>query len=121
MRSARSTRVMAMLALLALPAAAEVNDPMRPPGYSAAAGTLQPATARQKPPRVDWQLQSTLIAGDRRSAILNGLVVTPGASVLGARVVGIDRDSVTLLEQGHKVRIRADNPVVRIHRPGGDS
>lgn len=90
--------------------AADLSDPMRPPRL------LKAPVTRTEPAKADahdreLMLQSTLIAGDRRSAVINGQVVVPGARVEGARVLHIEADQVVLERGGKRLRLRAHNPV----------
>lgn len=83
---------------LSLPAAA-LDDPMRPPP-GAAATSAAPATATQ------FVLSSTLIARERRSAVINGRNVGVGDSVDGARVVEIQPTQVRLQHQGRQLTLQ---------------
>lgn len=84
--------------LLCLPLAqAGLVDPTRPPGVSSA----KPAG----PAKPRWVLNSTLIAPQRRVAIINGQRVVRGDKVNGATVIGIDAGGVLLRKNGHDFRI----------------
>lgn len=54
----------------------------------------RPQTARATAPK--WILHSTLVASDRRVAVINGETVTVGGAVGGARVLAINPYSVRL-------------------------
>lgn len=64
--------------------AAELIDPTRPPR-----GAETPPPTREAATRSGWTLESTLVAPDRRVAVINGELVTEGESIGGARVVEI--------------------------------
>jgi hypothetical protein len=61
--------------------------------------------------RTAWVLQSTLIAEDRRVAVINGETVTVGDRVQGAVVLGIEPFAV---------RLRAADGIVVITLTDGD-
>ncbi|MEX2500526.1 MAG: hypothetical protein WD397_16795 [Wenzhouxiangellaceae bacterium] len=68
------------------PLLAQVDDPTRPPTASElAAWHGQPAAEA-----VQWQLQSVLISGQRRVAIINGKRAIVGQLIDGARVRAIE-------------------------------
>jgi MSHA biogenesis protein MshK len=93
---------LALCALLAaLPAgAAALVDPTRPASQDPAAA-VHPGT-----PRRGWTLDSTLVAPDRRVAVINGKRVGEGESVDGARVIQIRQLDVLLLAAGRRVTLR---------------
>ncbi len=78
----------ACLLLAALPAEAELADPMRP-SWSLPAGpvTETPAGA--------LRVSAVFISGERRIAVVNGRRVRVGDSVAGAYVSRIERDRVS--------------------------
>lgn len=100
----------ALLAFAAsTPAADERRDPLRPPDHR----------QERAQPRFDasaWQLASTLVAGDRRIARINGQTVRSGDTVGGARVLAINNGRVQLDYRGRKFTIRRSIPEVRIER-----
>ena len=64
-------------------------DPTRPttvplPNLTARTALLPPS----------WKLESTLIAPDRKVAVINGRLVTEGELIDGARVISIRKNSV---------------------------
>lgn len=79
--------------------AAALDDPMRPPASAAVTGSA-PAAATQ------FVLSSTLIARERRSAVINGRNVGVGDSVDGARVVEIQPTQVRLQHQGRQLTLQ---------------
>ncbi|MCE2944908.1 MAG: hypothetical protein ACK5S2_05735 [Lysobacteraceae bacterium] len=76
--------VLALLLVVAGPAVASgVPDPTRP-AVPAASVDAAPGT-----PAPSLVLQSTMVSGDQRSAIINGAFVRPGDTLGEARVVAI--------------------------------
>lgn len=90
--------VKTLLAMLLIAAAAAVTavqaDPTRPPGWGA---TAAPA-ASSKP----LQLQQITYSASQASAVINGQLVTTGASVDGAKVLTIKPDRVLILVRGQR-------------------
>lgn len=72
-----------------------LDDPMRPPHYSAPAGG-RPAA------RVSYTLSSVVIGLDRRVAVVNGRTVTVGDRIGAATVVDIQPSDVTLARDGRR-------------------
>ncbi len=104
-RFARNTLVTFLVLCATGPVQAQtVHDPLQPPGKDAHSG----ATAR------GWTLHSTLIAEGRRSAVINGRVVTEGSRIDGAVVIDIQPSAVRLRSQTGDVLIR--EPLVPIKR-----
>lgn len=73
----------------------------------AAAETLPPVTDPTQPPyagaaraaghgALKWRLESTRVSADKRSAVINGRVVTIGSRVAGALVTSIEPGRVRL-------------------------
>lgn len=60
---------------------AEVQDPMRPPRTHTASPTA-PASV--------WELHSTMVSPEQRSAVINGRAVAVGDWIQGAQVVAIE-------------------------------
>lgn len=96
-----------------LATAAELRDPLRPPGWGgeSAGGDGFDASA--------WRLASTLIAEGRRVAIVNGRAVRAGDVVGGARVLAIAPGRVQLDYRGRRFTIRRHTTRVRQPDPGG--
>ncbi len=61
------------------------------------------ATTASAPTR--WTLQSTLIAADRRVAVINGETVTIGSTINGARVLEINPYGVRLRTAGGAIEL----------------
>lgn len=105
------------LALLALglPALAQTGfgDPTRPTSLS----EPEPEQARVvQGPR--WRLQSTLVADQRRLAVINGRTVAQGSHVDGAKLLEVRQDGVTLEAEGRRIDIRLPG-AMNIRRTGG--
>ena len=64
---------------------------------------MRAATASSSPTR--WTLQSTLIAADRRVAVINGETVTVGSTINGARVLEINPYGVRLRTAGGAIEL----------------
>lgn len=81
---------LALLPCLALmtagPVSAQVDDPTRPPTAAELAAWRGQPTAEM----VQWDLQSVLISGQRRVAIINGERAVVGQRIDGARVRAIE-------------------------------
>jgi hypothetical protein len=103
------------LLLAAAPALAQsgFGDPTRPTSLS----EPEPEQARAvQGPR--WRLQSTLVADQRRLAVINGRTVVQGARVDGARLVEVRQDGVTLEADGERIDVRLPG-AMNIKRSGG--
>ena len=85
---------------MATVSALELADPTRPPGAPAT-----PA-AQHKRLKPHWFLSSTLIANQRRHAIINGQIVTKGQYIQQAKVVSIHPNEVWLEYKQKRFRIR---------------
>lgn len=94
------------LALLLMSAAAAagaqpgLGDPTRPTSLS----EPQESTRAAQMPR--WRLQSTLIADDRRVAVINGRIVSVGERIEGATLLEVRSDGVTLQQDGQRLNLR---------------
>jgi hypothetical protein len=101
-------KLLALCAALAtcapLAAAQPLRDPTRPPagfGRTGDGGTGAITVGRSRD--AEWVLQSVLLARERRYAIINGEVLSPGGSVAGAELVSI-REGEVLLRAGGVLR-----------------
>lgn len=100
-----STLPLLLLVTLAAPAAAgaaadavaDLPDPTRPDG--------QPVRA-QPGSRPALVLQSTLITGDKKTAVINGQTATIGTRIRGARVVDIRPDAVVVTRNARRIVLR---------------
>jgi hypothetical protein len=88
----------ALLLGLVMQSAAALEDPMRPPGNA--------ATAKSSAGVTRFVLSSTLIARERRSAVINGRSVGVGELVDGARVIEILPAQVRLQHQGRQLTLQ---------------
>jgi len=87
------------LALMMVPAAAQLDDPTRPPGYR-----LYTPGGQQSGP--SWYVNTLKISEHERIAIVNGRRVQVGDRVGGARVLDIQPSYVRLRYQQEEVAIR---------------
>lgn len=88
--------------LLSTPALSQVvHDPTEP---TRVGGTVTAAV--QSEPR--WQLESTLVASDRRIASINGETVAVGDRVNDATVTDIQPHAVQLRVNGRTIELRLD-------------
>lgn len=96
-----------VLVVAAVPGqASDVRDPTRPPQMS---HHVNPAPV---PVRRDYVLQSTRVAGDLRSAVINGRVVSAGDRVDGALVVAVDVARVRLRDHHGEFTLRLAVPEI---------
>lgn len=77
--------------LLAMPLYAAQGDPTRPPTT-----TVTISVPSEKTRRPHWTLTSTLISEQRRTAVINDTVVSPGDHINGAKVISIKPSMVKL-------------------------
>ena len=103
-----SRRLLALW-LLAAPvlclAQAGLGDPTRPTSLSDPGAAAKAAQA----PR--WRLQSTLVADDRKVAVINGRTVSQGEHIEGATLLEVRRDGVTLQQDGLRLILRLPGQV----------
>jgi len=94
--------LLALYALLtALPASGSaLFDPTRP----ASLGSSSPGRADKT--HSGWRLDSTLVAPDRRVAVINGKRVSAGESVDGARVIEIRKLDVLIQVNGRRMTLQ---------------
>ena len=84
-----------------------LRDPTRPPF-----GSGKSVSAKYNPS--GWNLQSVLIAPERRYAIINGEVVALGGSVGGAELVAVAAERVTLRTRDGLRTLRLFPDVTRV-------
>jgi MSHA biogenesis protein MshK len=94
LRSALWLLLLASTPVLAQPPLSDPTAPLQRPG-----GRVRDAT------QPSWQLQSTLVAPERRVAVINGVVVGENDSIDGARVVAIESTTVLLDAGGRALRL----------------
>ena len=98
------SRILLGLALLggAMTASAQgYADPTRPTALDEPEPVARRAEAGPR-----WRLQSTLVAAERRLAIINGRTVGTGDRVDGALVRDVRPDGVTLEVDGRRIELR---------------
>ena len=78
------------------------GDPTQPSPHGRAGLT---ASGEPVAPRPPWVLTSTLVAGDRHVAVINGRSVALGARIDGARVVSVDARGAWIENQGRRIRL----------------
>ena len=106
-RGAASPALLLAGLIATAPAGAELSDPLAPPTPDVDA--VEPA----EPGPADYHLGSTLIAGDRRVAVINGRIVGPGETVDGAEVIAVERNRVRLRRDGEEFTIASERPSIR--------
>ena len=101
--------LLAFLAVSGTAAATVLPDPTRPPEYRP-----QSLASRQLPKElVDWKVTAIRIAGEDRSAIINGNIVREGDSVGAARILEIQPVAVVLDYENRKLEVRLFADLVR--------
>jgi hypothetical protein len=110
-------RLFLVLGLAVGPALAQsgIGDPTRPTSLSDPDDEQVRAAAAQGP---RWRLQSTLVADNRRLAVINGRTIAQGGRVDGAKLVEVRPDGVTLEQDGQHIQIRLPGSA-DIKRSGG--
>ncbi len=107
----------ALALLLALPAAAWAEPPLRdptvPPGVSALASDPAAGPA--------LRLRSTQVSATSRSAVINDRIVALGSKVAGATVLAIEPGSVRLERGSERILLRISTPDVKRRATGDDS
>ena len=91
-----------LLLAVAAGAAAQsgLGDPTRPTSLS------EPDEVARTAQLPRWRLQSTLIADDRRVAVINGRTVSVGERIEGAMLLEVRSDGVTLQQDGQRLNLR---------------
>ena len=77
-----------------------LGDPTRPTPMA------EPDEAQRAAAMPRWRLQSTLLADDRKVAVINGHTVSQGERVEGATLLEVRSDGVTLLHDGQRLTLR---------------
>jgi MSHA biogenesis protein MshK len=78
-----------------------LGDPTQPTSLSEPGDAV--ARAAQRP---RWRLQSTLVADDRKVAVINGRTVSLGERIEGATLLEVRSDGVTLQQDGQRLILR---------------
>jgi MSHA biogenesis protein MshK len=96
MSAPRSVNALLLLAVaIAAPAHAQaLSDPTRPPSYSEAGRDAEPRAS------MGPVLQSVIVSGGRKLALIDGRTYTVGDKVGEAKLVAISGSEVTLREPG---------------------
>ncbi len=94
------TMIVTVMLLLAMPLQAALEDPTRPPSVTTTA-----SASPQKIQRPRWVLTSTLISAQRRTAVINDIVVSRGDRINGAKVINIQPSTVRLRIGGRKITL----------------
>jgi MSHA biogenesis protein MshK len=107
---ALAASILSLAATQALSGPLGYGDPTQPtpldrPSMPASDGSV---ADRIEPSR--WTLTSTLIAGDRRVAVINGRSVALGARMDGARLVAVDAGGATIEHDGRRIRLLLPPP-----------
>jgi hypothetical protein len=89
-----------VMAVTAASAQTGLGDPTQPTFRS------EPAVEPRAAAGPRWHLQSTLLASNRRLAVINGRTVVQGGRIDGATVLEVRRDGVTLDIGGQRVDLR---------------
>lgn len=79
------------------------GDPTLPTPLGRPAATTVDGEPLVAKPR--WILTSTIVAGDRQVAVINGRSVAPGARIEGARVASVDANGAWIENQGRRIRL----------------
>ena len=109
----RPLLALVLLGAAGLAPAQQLGDPTRPTALDEPqAGD---AAVRAGP---RWRLQSTLVADNRRLAVINGRTVAPGDRIDGATVRDVRQEGVTLEVDGRRVELRMLG-TVDVKRAGG--
>lgn len=89
----------------------DYGDPTQPTPLDRPAATATPGAAGTSgPARSQWTLTSTLVAGDRRVAVINGRSVALGARIDGARLVAVDAGGALIEHEGRRIRLQLPPP-----------
>lgn len=87
--------------------ASELIDPTRPATRLETSSPTRVAAPRS------WTLESTLVAADRRVAVINGKLVSEGESVDGARVVEIRNLDVLIQTASRRMTLQLLPDIVK--------
>jgi hypothetical protein len=96
---------------LATFAYAALHDPTCPPGMT------QPHNGSA---RGDLQIQSIIITAHKKTVIIGDRHLTIGDKIMGAKIVAIDQDTVTLQGQSGKFTIALFHPIIKTPVKNGE-
>jgi MSHA biogenesis protein MshK len=104
MRATETYRILLLASALCMPLTAILAgtpaDPTRPSGHP-----VHGHAVHRPGQLTGWTLTSTLVAPDRRVAVINGQQVSEGEPVDGARVLHIAKLSVVLAADGKRITL----------------
>ena len=92
-------------------AAAELPDPTRPADYITVPGNIQVEELPKE--LIDWSVTAIRIAGNDRSAIVNGRLVRVGDELGPAKILEIQSTSVILDYENKQVVVRLFSNVIQ--------
>ncbi len=125
----RSLTGVLVLAVLGLPvtAAAQANDPMRPPPFALQKYKLEklkknpPPAPRPTNPNEEqpWVLNSILYSKQRQHAVINNVLVRKGERIRGARLVRLTPESVRLVHKGKVIDLDLRSRYKSIRKSAG--
>lgn len=98
-------------------------DPMKPQYPSVNSGSSNNRVLVKKPvvkkkPAPLLHLESIAIVGNYKRAVVNGVYLTTGNTLRGAKLIDIERDSVTFLFQGKSINLKINTArAVIIQKP----
>jgi len=98
----RIALLLAFMAVVGIGFADALQDPTKPSNFrkvESAAST--------------FQLESILISGYRRVAVINGVAVAEGETISGAKVVAIEKGSVRIFSNGSVLKLILNSVSIR--------
>ena len=98
-----------LIAIMATSVTAALDDPTRPPGNAASKAASRQVENQTR----RWELSSTLVSPGRRTAVLNGYVVSVGDRIAGATVLAIEPNRVRIKDRGREVTLVMLNQQVK--------
>ncbi|MDH3560713.1 MAG: hypothetical protein OEN52_07150 [Gammaproteobacteria bacterium] len=96
-----ASAALGILVLVPPVSAGPLQDPTRPTRAALFLSTSAPRPSADK-----WTLDSTLVATDRRVAVINGTHVSEGESIDGARVLKIRNTDVLIQAPGRQISLQ---------------
>lgn len=115
----RLTPYASLLTLCALAFGASAQDGLRDPTQPTALNERARASTSSVVAGPRWRLQSTLIADDRRLAVINGKTLRVGDAVDRATLIEVRAEGVTLEYERVRMDILLLPASVRVKRAGG--
>ncbi len=94
-----------------------LTDPTRPPLHGSVAGVARAPDASTPA----WALTAILVADGRRVAVINGMAVSAGDQVSGARVLRVEAAAVVLNRDGRNFELQlAQSIKIKSALPAGE-